>query len=169
MYGFTINNETQKAFYTSWLAMQGYFCFSYYTPLGFSSLNFNLGEIKTTLQKQVNRKQLNEHSSRIKNSPGTFFIGFFFFALSSGGLNRSRDSVYTGAVRNYISLCSFPRRFLFSQGESEWKLRNSSRLFFFFFLSAQTSSCAKDIQRRSHTAGRRWSNMKWTPSDWPDT
>lgn len=35
VYGFTINNETQMAVYTSWLAMQGYFCFSYYTPLGF--------------------------------------------------------------------------------------------------------------------------------------
>lgn len=40
VYGFTINNETQKAFYTSWLAMQGYFCFSYYTPLGFFLIEF---------------------------------------------------------------------------------------------------------------------------------
>lgn len=56
MHGFTINNETQMAFYTSWLAMQGYFGFSYFTPFGFSSVNFNLGEIKTTLQKQVNGK-----------------------------------------------------------------------------------------------------------------
>lgn len=27
VHGFTINNETQMAFYTSWLAMQGYFVF----------------------------------------------------------------------------------------------------------------------------------------------
>ena len=40
VYGFTINNETQMAFYTSWLAMQGYFCFSYYTPLGFFLIEF---------------------------------------------------------------------------------------------------------------------------------
>lgn len=57
VHGFTINNETQMAFYTSWLPMQGYFGFSYFTQtFGFSSVNFNLGEIKTTLQKQVNGK-----------------------------------------------------------------------------------------------------------------
>ena len=40
VYGFTVNNETQMAFYTSWLATQGYFCFSYYTPLGFPLIEF---------------------------------------------------------------------------------------------------------------------------------
>lgn len=40
VYGLTINNETQMTFYTSWLAMQGYFCFSYYTPLGFFLIEF---------------------------------------------------------------------------------------------------------------------------------
>lgn len=58
---FTTNNETQMVFCSSWLLMLGYFCFSYYTLLSFffffsSTLNFNLAEWKTTLQKQVNRK-----------------------------------------------------------------------------------------------------------------
>lgn len=61
VYGFTINNETQMTFFTFWLAMQGFFSFFFFLSslhggVGGSSLNFNLGEIKTTLQKQVNRK-----------------------------------------------------------------------------------------------------------------
>jgi len=32
-YGFTINNVTQIMLRSTWLAIQGYFCFSYYTPL----------------------------------------------------------------------------------------------------------------------------------------
>lgn len=39
-YGLTINNERQMVFYTSWLAMQGDFCFSYYTLLGFFLIEF---------------------------------------------------------------------------------------------------------------------------------
>lgn len=51
VYRFTINNETQMVLCASWLAMQGYFCFSSPMSLFPSSLNFNLEEAKSHSSK----------------------------------------------------------------------------------------------------------------------
>lgn len=122
LHGFTINNETQMAFYTFWLTVRGSSCFcffSYFTPLSFFFYpfffffflaNFNLVEIKATLENPVNGKWLNEHFSRNKKSVWTFLISFAFVALPRNK-GRCRVSLrgwrQTTAVLTHFPTCFF--------------------------------------------------------------
>lgn len=111
VYSFTINNETQMAVYTFWLAMQGYFLFFLLHSIGFFPHWILILEKYSPLFKNKSTgKKTNEQCSRIKNTLGTFFIGFAFLSKC---LNRGCEIVFPVVITNNISLCSFPRCLLF--------------------------------------------------------